>query len=103
MVAKEWQGLHPYRYRDNPMEKAFAEAFELLNKTGPGYGKHSAVDTLLSPNNNDPVPCSARDRQVAATLAQWLGSPVGVSWVMDTIAQNKKKIGRPIPEELTRG
>lgn len=101
MVAKKWQGLHPYRLKDNPMEKAFAEAFEVLNKTGPGYAHNSTVDCLLSPDSNKPVPCSERDRTVAATLAQWLGSPVGVSWVMDTLAKNKKLIAHQIPKELT--
>jgi len=84
------------------MEKAFAAAFEQLNKTGPGLPREPFVDTLLNETSR-PTPCSRRDQQVACTLAQWLGSPVGIEWVMRVLAKNKNKIGRPIPEELTSG
>ena len=69
------RGLHIYRFKDNPKEKAFAEAWELENERG------HILDYLLHVGTNAqtgrPLECTEREALVAATVIQWLGSPVG--------------------------
>ena len=65
------KGLFRYRTVKNPLEKAFAKAWDL---DGPMLLPH-----LLYPNtmySEPPLP-TPRECAVAATLIQWLGSPVG--------------------------
>lgn len=68
------KGLHQYRFKENPLEKAFAEQWEKENNEG------RTLDCLLA---KDEV--TDRDREVAATVIQWLGSPCGQYFVEDVI------------------
>jgi len=68
------KGLHQYRFKDNPEERLFAKAWEKANNHNTAC---DTIDYILSPDNNRPVSCSDRDREVAATVVQWLGTPVG--------------------------
>ena len=67
------KGLHQHRFKDNPKEKKFAKAWEDQNKT------FDTLNYLLAKDINHPHEgeVSKRDREVAATVMQWLGSPVG--------------------------
>jgi hypothetical protein len=79
------KGLHDYRFKDNPLEKKFARAWEEQNiaKSGTPDGR-GWLDYLLAKDNNCPMgEVTARDREVAATVIQWLGSPVGQSFLRD--------------------
>ena len=77
------KGLHQYRFKDNPLEKAYAEQWEKDNKEG------RILDYLLAKDPNYPKDeVTDRDIEVAATVIQWLGSPCGQSFVEDVI--NKK-------------
>lgn len=67
-------GLHQYRFSTNPLEEKFAEAWEVQN-TRP-YQSNSTLNFLLG-TDNDPFYATDRDITVAATIIQWLGSPVG--------------------------
>ena len=74
------KGLHTHRLADNPEEKRFAEAWENENEQG------EILNYLLDPENGTgyrPPFSSERDREVAATVIQWLGSPVGQSFLRD--------------------
>jgi len=72
------KGLHQYRFRDNPLEKKFAEAWEDSNKHG------RTLEYLLAKDSNRPNDeVTDRDREVAATVIQWLGSPVGQGFISD--------------------
>lgn len=73
------QGLHPYRFTDNPEEKRFAEAWAAEN--GPAR-RTSLLSHLLGDGVRQATP-SMRDERVAATVIQWLGSPVGQSWLRE--------------------
>jgi hypothetical protein len=75
-------GLHPYRLltsAGNPEEVRFAVAWEKQNEEG------HTLDFLLhqGTQNGMPPEASPRDRAVAATIIQWLGSPVGQHFLMD--------------------
>lgn len=70
-------GSSAHRTANNPEEKRFAEAWTQSNRFGntlahllneKGWGRHSPEPTK-------------RDRFVAATVVQWLGSPVGQAFL----------------------
>lgn len=71
---KWYVGLNHYRTRDNPMEKVFADAWAREGERLLAY--------LLNHGETSPWP-SDRDYAVAATVIQWLGSPVGQCFLRD--------------------
>lgn len=75
---KKPKGLHLHRFKDNPEEKRFAEAWQQICEQGDtlAYLLHVGDQGGFRP----PQP-SERDQTVAATVIQWLGSPVGQSWL----------------------
>ena len=82
-IKTKWKGMHSYRYKREPMEKAFAKAFQTFCEGQSANTHPSNLDYLLSPDNNHPIPCSDRDRQVACTVIQWLGSTVGQQFIQE--------------------
>lgn len=78
------EGKNIHRFKQNPLEQDFAEAWEEINTDS--YGKLNgkcALDYLLAKNPNEPRgEVTDRDRMVAATVIQWIGSPVGQSFLM---------------------
>lgn len=74
----KYKGLHTHRFAENPEELRFAEAWEKENK----YGR--CLEYLLSVHpNNFPRAVSDHEESIAATVVQWLGSPVGQSFLFD--------------------
>lgn len=72
------KGLHQYRFNNNPMEKKFAKAWEEDNERG------RTLEYLMAKDPNRPnEEVTSRDREVAATVIQWLGSPVGQGFLRD--------------------
>lgn len=69
------KGLHQYRFEKNPIEKKFATAWENQDKA------HDTVRYLLSDEINKLKEVTKRDREVAATVIQWLGSDCGQYFV----------------------
>ncbi len=71
-------GLRPYRLMDESAsairEKTFAEHWQKQQDDG------ELLSVLLSTDNH-PVSYSERDAQVAATIIQWLGTPVGQNFL----------------------
>lgn len=91
-IDSTWQGMHPHRYDTDPMELVFAQAWQAFNKSNAHNPSiPTGLDYLLSPDNNRPTHCNDRDRLVASTVIQWLGSPVGQSWLKETLAIAKEK------------
>ena len=80
------EGAAIYRWKENPDEQKFAEAWEKLNVsrvTGELDGR-GTLDYLLANDSNYPSgEVSERDRYVAATVIQWLGSPCGKAFLRD--------------------
>lgn len=82
-VKPQFQGLHPYRYKDNPLEKAFAEAWQAENQIMPGRPTSTLAYLMDLTNRGEPnPPLTDRDHLVAATVIQWLGSPVGQGFLL---------------------
>lgn len=80
MSKRKHVGLAPYRLRDNPEERRFADAWQKHNDDG------NILAWLLDPERgyaHRPPEPSDRDVEVAATVVQWLGSPVGQGFLRD--------------------
>lgn len=79
MAASKVTGLHTHRFKDNPEEERFAKAWEQFDGAN--------LDYLLQPARDDdpgsPPAATDRERVVAATVVQWLGSPVGQGFLRD--------------------
>ena len=71
------EGLSRHRLASNPLEALYAEEWE---KQAPG-----TLGYLLCGQEKSQHDYSERDAQVAATIIQWLGSPVGQSFVADVL------------------
>ena len=78
------EGKNIHRFKHNPLERTFAKAWEEINTDARGNLKSSGtLDYLLAEETNKPRgEVTDRDRMVAATVIQWLGSPVGQSFLI---------------------
>ena len=75
------EGRALYRLKENPMERKFHNAWKAEQEYGLleylfGDGTHKGEVT-------------DRDAQVAATVIQWLGSPVGQNFVKGVMSPDK--------------
>lgn len=81
-VKKTFRGIHANRYDMEPEEKRFALEWQNLHE-------HTDVlRNILCPSDhpqNRPPEVSDRDRLVAATVIQWLGSSIGQEFLHDTM------------------
>lgn len=72
------KGINHHRLEFSLPERIFAELWEEQNTHG------RTLDYLLAENNNRPMDeVTDRDRRVAATVIQWLGSLVGDNFLRD--------------------
>ena len=75
-MSSKSKGLHARRCQTNPEEQRFAGAWSERNPL-PWLLDERAVQT------GRPADPSKRDETVAATVIQWLGSPVGQAFLAD--------------------
>jgi hypothetical protein len=82
--------MSPYRYADNPLEKAFAVAWqEANNEERPGLVRATLAYLMDKSNRGMPVPpLTDRDWLVANTVVQWLGSPVGQGFLEHILSKS---------------
>lgn len=74
-------GRSTYRFKQNPREKLFADHWKKANDPDRRQG---VLDFLLAEDSNHPRgEVTDRDAEVAATVIQWLGSPVGQWFLRD--------------------
>lgn len=77
------KGLHIHRFRSNPKELDFAIAWDRINQSE----SHPTLAYLVQSPEKDqrfaPDSPSDRDWEVANTVIQWLGSPVGQVFLRD--------------------
>ena len=72
------KGRHTHRFEDNPEEQRFAEAWAKHN--GDGQTLAWLLDERPMQTGR-PFTRDVREEVVAATVIQWLGSPVGQSFL----------------------
>lgn len=73
------KGLSAHRQKDNPLEKRFAEQWEEINERG------HVLEYLLSGPENKRVDATPEQQELAATIIQWLGSPVGQFFLVEVL------------------
>lgn len=78
------RGLHPHRFKSNPDELVAADQWDAHNRRPNGGA--GLLEYLLG-DGTKPGDASERDQRVAATLMQWLGSPVGKSYIDELLAK----------------
>ncbi len=76
---KKPKGLQKHRFKDHPEERRFAAAWADQQE------HHRNLDHLLEPADGSGHQPKAADRDyvVAATVIQWLGSPVGQGFLSE--------------------
>ncbi len=80
-IKKKYQGQHTNRFSREPLEKKFALSWERHNSTS-GAGP-DAVDHLSTTAGE--LHASDRERAAINTTIQWLGSTIGLAWLMETL------------------
>lgn len=100
-IKKEYRGVHFNRAQREPMEKQFAEAWQRHCEVSrdPATASGDMLRQLLNPSDGDlhhPLPISDRDRVVAATVVQWLGSPVGQGFLKDALDGKRPSDGKVV-------
>lgn len=92
-VRTKYRGKHTHRYKDNPLEKAFALAWQEHND------HHLVLAALLSDGKQSlrPSDPAQPDYDIANTVIQWLGSPVGQNFLIEVL---KTKHGAYVRKEL---
>ena len=76
------EGKWRHRLKDHLLERVLAEQWQEIN-SGEGRG-HGPLAYMLAEDRNRPKgEVSDRDAVVAATVIQWLGTPVGQGFLED--------------------
>ena len=81
MTKTKHQGISRHRLKDNPLEAIYANEWEKQAPHTLGY--------LIGEDYNQ------RDATVTATMIQWLGSPVGQSFVRDILEEFAAEMRKP--------
>ena len=87
-VDKTRTTLNARRFKENPLEKKFVEAWREKCNLAQGptdSGPNKQLEAMLSPNQPEMAQISDRDEQVAETVIQWLGSPVGQEFLREVL------------------
>lgn len=80
------KGRATYRFKDNPLEKRFADEWSKQNsRTWDG-----TLGYLMG-DGNRPGQIDGRDALVAATVVQWLGSHVGQCFLAEVLSDPQAK------------
>ena len=90
-------GLHQNRFGKsiwgdyfNLLEELFAEYWEEVNTSGGELNGKGVLDYILAKDPNHPCgEATERDRVVAATIIQWLGTPVGQDFIRKVHKQHE--------------
>jgi hypothetical protein len=86
-MEKKFQGKSFHRTKREPLEKCLAQAWEKANTQS---GVATTLAYLLDPEHpHSPDVPTDRDWEVASTVIQWLGSPVGQGFLKEALAGAK--------------
>ena len=80
------RGISTHRFKDNPLEEAYAKEWERQAPNTLGW--------LICRTHDQNANYTERDAEVAATMIQWLGSPVGSSFVQAILESQGWKVER---------
>jgi hypothetical protein len=95
-LTKRFLGLHAHRlevHRDNPTERVAALKWADQHPQ-PASSRPTGILPYLLGDGMSPVEPTDREWLVAATLMQWLGSPVGRNFVDELVTEFQKLDGK---------
>lgn len=78
------EGVHAQRVRSdhNKLEAVLARRWREQQARVRGLNRGLGVlENLMTPVGQDPEPITQRDAAVAATVVQWMGSPIGQAFM----------------------
>lgn len=86
VIPKRHMGNNTHRLKSNPNELVMAKAWVEFIEGGQAMPERrpDALDQLLDSgfsSIHDVKPATDDDRRIAATIIQWLGSPVGSNFI----------------------
>jgi hypothetical protein len=93
-IPQRLRGLNSHRLKSNPDEMVMAKELVRFIEEGQAMPERrpDALDYLLdSGQGSHPKLATDRDRQVACTVIQWLGSPVGKSFITEAIEKMESR------------
>jgi len=102
-LRRKYAGLNTHRLASNHLEAQFAIAWQQQNEvaSAPGMERADTLDYILHQGDQRfPVRCSDRDRQVANSVIQWLGSPVGEDFVLSVLAGDDDETAKTAARNL---
>lgn len=95
-ILKRNTGVNAQRFGREPLEKLFAEEWDNRNKST--HGRSPTLPYLFDPDDQQsPLEPTDIEYILAATVIQWLGSPVGQGFLEDVF---QKARDRKIPMRL---
>jgi len=100
-ILNKFKGYSFHRYKREPLEKLFAECWQEENTQLAV--RNCTLDHLFSGNVDEYYVeiQSNENHKLAATLIQWLGSPVGQGFLAKVIEKAmEKKIPMPMAEPI---
>lgn len=75
----KFRGKNTHRFSTNLTEKIFSDLWAEENERWINHGKHASVlQYVLSEDGGKTIPeTSERDEMIAASIIQWLATPIG--------------------------
>lgn len=90
---KRFVGKNIHRLSQNPVEEKISELWSNENERWYKNGRGSILQYTLSPDGGKTLPdVSERDEMIAATVIQWLGTPIGQSLFNEMFSLNESII-----------
>ena len=79
-------GRNTHRWKDNEMEERFARIWEAYDE------EHHILEYMLSSRTNEREPVDENTQEDIATIIQWLGSPVGLSFLEKVLGVEVRRL-----------
>ncbi len=93
-IRRKHVGHSPHRRRHNPLERAFAEAWEEHNTDEPDW-----FSWVLNPKGRPFTKHVSNDaRMMTNSVIQWLGSPIGQGFLVRVLSGSDAAIWRQMFE-----
>lgn len=91
-IPPTYRGHSFCRTKSNPAELAFAEAWAAFNTANPHLPAN--LDLILNEDGSrHPAQTPPEIRKATASVVQWLGSPVGMSFLLGVIEKSPELRG----------
>lgn len=103
-MTSRFVGNGAHRLESNPLEKYFADAWREQNEAQSRFDPcKTTLAYLLSKDGGKTLPeTTEREEMIAATIIQWLGSPVGSGFVREVMEKANNSLAEMKRELLKR-